>query len=148
MKDLIAPEETIEVPGVGGRQPRIVARRLLAEIIEPRTEEIFQLIKAEIEKTGFTGLIGSGVVITGGCSLLEGMPELAEMVFEMPVKRGYPTGMGGMRDIVNSPRFATGVGLLKYAANKMAAKNHRGHVGEGVGQRVRNMMNGWFKDLF
>ncbi|MGZ3695766.1 MAG: cell division protein FtsA, partial [Bdellovibrionota bacterium] len=89
MKELIAPEETIEVPGVGGRQPRIVARRLLAEIIEPRTEEIFQLIKAEIEKTGYTDLIGSGVVITGGCSLLEGMPELAELVFEMPVKRGY-----------------------------------------------------------
>ncbi|MGZ3710280.1 MAG: cell division protein FtsA [Bdellovibrionota bacterium] len=148
MKELIAPEETIEVPGVGGRQPRIVARRLLAEIIEPRTEEIFQLIKAEIEKTGYTDLIGSGVVITGGCSLLEGMPELAELVFEMPVKRGYPSGMGGMRDIVNSPKYATGVGLLKYAANKMAAKNHRSHMGEGVGQRVRHMMNGWFKDLF
>lgn len=148
MKELIAPEETIEVPGVGGRQPRIVARRLLAEIIEPRTEEIFQLIKAEIEKTGYTNVIGSGVVLTGGCSLLEGMPELAEMVFEMPVKRGYPGGMGGMRDIVNSPRFATGVGLLKYAANKMAAKNHRSHMGDGVGQRMRHMMNGWFKDLF
>ncbi|MGE3261529.1 MAG: cell division protein FtsA [Bacteriovoracia bacterium] len=148
MKELIAPEETIEVPGVGGRQPRIVARRLLAEIIEPRTEEIFQLIKAEIEKTGYTDLIGSGVVITGGCSLLEGMPELAEMVFEMPVKRGYPSGMGGMRDIVNSPKYATGVGLLKYAANKMAAKNHRSHMGEGVGRRMRDMMNGWFKDLF
>lgn len=148
MKELLAPEETIEVPGVGGRQPRIVARRLLAEIIEPRTEEVFQLIKAEIEKTGYTNLIGSGVVFTGGCSLLEGMPELAEMVFEMPVKRGYPSGMGGMRDIVNSPKFATGVGLLKYAANKMAAKNHRSHMGEGVGSRMANMMTGWFKDLF
>jgi cell division protein FtsA len=147
MKELIAPEETIEVPGVGGRQPRIVARRLLAEIIEPRTEEIFQLIKAEIEKTGYTDLVGSGVVITGGCSLLEGMPELAELVFEMPVKRGYPSGMGGMRDIVNSPKYATGVGLLKYAANKMAAKNHRS-MSDGVGQRMKHMVNGWFKDLF
>jgi cell division protein FtsA len=148
MKELLAPEETIEVPGVGGRQPRIVARRLLAEIIEPRTEEVFQLLKAEIEKTGYTHLIGSGVVLTGGCSLLEGMPELAELVFEMPVKRGYPSGMGGMRDIVNSPKFATGVGLLKYAANKMAAKNYRSHMGEGVGRRMADMMTGWFKDLF
>ena len=148
MKELVAPEETIEVPGVGGRQPRIVARRLLAEIIEPRTEEVFQLIKAEIEKTGYTNLIGSGVVLTGGSSMLEGMPELAELVFEMPVKRGYPSGMGGMRDVVNSPKFATGVGLLKYAANKMAAKNHRSHVGEGVGSRMRHMMTGWIKDLF
>lgn len=148
MKDLIAPEETIEVPGVGGRQPRIVARRLLAEIIEPRTEEMFHLIKAEIEKTGYTELIGSGVVLTGGCSMLEGMPELAEMVFDMPVKRGYPYGMGGMRDIVNSPKYATGVGLLKYAANKMQAKGHRYHAGEGVGKRMREVMSGWLKDIF
>ncbi len=147
MKELVAPEETIEVPGVGGRQPRIVSRRLLAEIIEPRTEEMFHMIKAEIEKTGYTDLLGSGVVITGGCSLLEGMPELAEMVFEMPVKRGYPYGMGGMRDIVNSPRFATGVGLLKYAAKKIAAKNHRS-MGDGVGRRMRDVMSGWLKDLF
>lgn len=148
MKEMIAPEETIEVPGVGGRQPRIVARRLLSEIIEPRTEEMFQLIKAEIEKTGYTELIGSGVVLTGGCSMLEGMPELAEMVFDMPVKRGYPYGMGGMRDIVNSPKYATGVGLLKYAANKLQAKGHRYHAGEGVGKRMREVMTGWLKDIF
>lgn len=148
MKELLAPEETIEVPGVGGRQPRIVARRLLAEIIEPRTEEMFQLIRAEIEKTGYMDLIGSGVVLTGGCSMLEGMPELAELVFEMPVKRGYPSGMGGMRDIVNSPKFATGVGLLKYAANKIAAKNHRSNTGDGVTRRMKDAMTGWIKDLF
>lgn len=147
MKELIAPEETIEVPGVGGRQPRIVSRRLLAEIIEPRVEEMFQMIKAEIEKTGYTDLIGSGVVLTGGCSLLEGMPELSELVFEMPVKRGYPYGMGGMRDIVNSPKFATGVGLLKYAAKKLSAKGHRS-TNDGVGRRMRDVMSGWLKDLF
>lgn len=148
MKELIAPEETIEVPGVGGRSPRIVARRLLAEIIEPRTEEMFQLIKAEIEKTGYTDLIGSGVVITGGCSLLEGMPELAELVFEMPVKRGYPFGMGGMRDIVNSPKHATGVGLLKYAARKLAEKGARNHTGDSIGIRVKDSMSRWLKDIF
>lgn len=148
MKELIAPEETIEVPGVGGRQPRIVARQLLAEIIGPRAEEMFHLIKSEIEKTGYTNLIGSGVVITGGCSMLEGMPELAEIIFEMPVKRGYPSGMGGMRDIVNSPKYATGVGLLKYAANKLAAKNGRPSSGDRMGRRLKDAMTGWIKDLF
>jgi cell division protein FtsA len=148
LKELITPEETIEVPGVGGRQPRIVARRLLAEIVEPRVQEMFQLIRADIEKTGYLDLIGSGVVITGGCSMLEGMPELAEVVFEMPVKRGYPSGMGGMRDIVNSPKFATGVGLLKYAANKMAARGHRTITGDGVGRRMKDTVTGWIKDLF
>ncbi len=149
LKEMIAPEETIEVPGVGGRQPRIVSRRLLAEIIEPRTEEMFQLIKAEIEKTGYTELLGSGVVITGGASLLEGMPELSEMVFDMPVKRGYPFGMGGLRDIVNSPKFATGVGLLKYAAKKMQARQGRANTGENrTYRKVRDVMNNWIKDLF
>lgn len=148
LKDLIAAEETIEVPGVGGRQPRIVARKLLAEIIEPRAEEMFQLIRAEIEKTGYTDLIGSGVVITGGASLLEGMPELAEMVLEMPVKRGYPFGMGGMRDIVNSPKFATGVGLLKYAAKKLSAKSARNAISEVSYKRLREGLTGWIKDFF
>ncbi|MCO5143401.1 MAG: cell division protein FtsA [Oligoflexia bacterium] len=147
LKDLVNSEETIEVPGVGGRQPRIVARRLLAEIIEPRAEEMFQLIRAEIEKTGYMDLIGSGVVLTGGCSMLEGVPELAEMVFEMPVKRGFPTGTGGMRDIVNSPKFATGVGLLKYAARKISEKNMKSNS-YGVGKKMRDAMTGWIKDLF
>jgi cell division protein FtsA len=148
LKELIPPEETIEVPGVGGRQPRIVARRLLAEIIEPRVEEMFQLIKAEIEKTGYTDLLGSGLVITGGCSLLEGMPELAEMVFDMPVKRGYPFGMGGLRDIVNSPRYATSVGLLKYAAKNLSKTNRTISAGSRSYQKIGDMMSGWFKDLF
>jgi cell division protein FtsA len=110
---------------------------------------MFQMIRAEIEKTGYTDLIGSGVVLTGGCSMLEGIPELAEIVFEMPVKRGYPAGVGGMRDIVNSPKYATGVGLLKYAASKMQAKgHHRAGAGEGIGHRVKDAMSGWIKDLF
>jgi cell division protein FtsA len=148
IKEMITPEETIEVPSVGGRQPRIVPRKLLAEIIEPRIEEIFQLIKAEIDKTGYTDLIGSGVVLTGGCSLLEGIPELAEMVFEVPVKRGYPFGIGGLRDIVNSPRHATGVGLLKHAAKQMSRQGRMlGADSFRVG-RMRDTVTGWIKDLF
>jgi len=121
---LVSADETIEVPGVGGRKPRILSRKLLAEIIEPRVEEIFKLIHTEILKSGFADILSSGVVITGGSTLLEGMPELAEYVFEMPVKRGIPSGIGGLRDVVNSPKFATGVGLLKFGA-----RNYGKHVG-------------------
>ena len=148
LKELVAAEETIEVPGVGGRQPRVVARRLLAEIIEPRVEEMCQLIKTEIEKTGYSELIGSGVVITGGCSMLEGMPELAEMVFDMPVKRGYPYGMGGLRDIVNSPKFATSVGLLKYAAKSLQKGSRMGAGAHKAYQKLGDTMAGWFRDIF
>ncbi|MGZ6311431.1 MAG: cell division protein FtsA, partial [Bdellovibrionota bacterium] len=113
MASMIKPDETIEVPGVGGRKPRIVSRRLLAEIIEPRVEEVFSLIQREVMKSGYQDLLSAGVVITGGATLLEGMPELAEFVFEMPVKRGLPQNIGGLRDVVNSPKFATGVGLIR-----------------------------------
>lgn len=147
LADTVVPEETIEVPGVGGRKPRIVARKLLADIMQPRTEEMCHLIKQEIDKTGFSDLLGSGVVITGGTSLLEGLPELAELIFEMPVKRGYPYGVSGLRDIVNSPKFSTSVGILRYVEesikrHRLAANDSRAY------SKVRNAMAGWFKDIF
>ncbi len=143
----IAPEETIEVPGVGGRKTRIVARRHLVDIIEPRTEEMLQLIHQEIQKTGYTDLLGSGVVLTGGASMLDGMTELAEIILDMPVKRGYPFGVGGLREIVNSPRFATGVGLLKYVEESV--RQNRASFGEGRSyNKVRNAMVNWVRDLF
>jgi cell division protein FtsA len=149
MSSLVKGEETIEVPGVGGRKPRTVPRKLLAEIIEPRVEEIFSLIQREVVKSGYQDLLASGIVITGGSTILEGMPELAEFIFDMPVKRGTPMGVGGLKDVVNSPKFATGVGLLKYAARK--------HVSRGkfpirdranIYDKVRTSMTGWLKDLF
>src|SRR5690606_1667101 len=97
MASLVKPDETIEVPGVGGRKPRIVSRRLLAEIIEPRVEEIFSLIQREVMRSGYQDLLSGGIVITGGATMLEGMAELAEFVFEMPVKRGVPQNIGGLR---------------------------------------------------
>ena len=90
LASLVSSDDTIEVPGVGGRKPRILSRRLLAEIIEPRVEEIFNLIHSEIQKSGYADVLSGGVVIKGGSTLLEGMPELAEFIFEMPVKRGIP----------------------------------------------------------
>lgn len=147
LASLVSSDDTIEVPGVGGRKPRILSRRLLAEIIEPRVEEIFQLIHSEIQKSGFADVLSGGVVITGGTTLLEGMPELAEFIFEMPVKRGIPMGIGGLRDVVNSPKFATGVGLLKYGARQM--QRTRFPIREkNIYDKVRGSMRTWMKDLF
>jgi cell division protein FtsA len=147
MAALVKPDETIEVAGVGGRKSRVVSRRLLAEIIEPRVEEIFSLIQREIMKSGYQDVLSGGVVITGGATLLEGMPELAEFVFEMPVKRGLPLEIGGLRDVVNSPKFATGVGLLKYGAKNM--QKSRFPIREkNIYDKVRGSMRSWIKDLF
>lgn len=143
----VRPDETIEVPGVGGRKPRVLSRRLLAEIIEPRVEEIFSLIQREVMKSGYQDLLSGGVVITGGSTLLEGMPELAEMVFEMPIKRGVPAGVGGLKDIVNSPKFATGVGLLKFGARNMI-KSKFPIRERNIYEKVRLSMSSWIKDLF
>ena len=147
MAAMVKSDETIEVPGVGGRKPRVLSRRLLAEIIEPRVEEIFSLIHQEVMKSGFMDAITGGVVITGGATLLEGMPELAEFIFEMPVKRGLPQNIGGLRDVVNSPKFATGVGLLKYGARNMQKSKFTIRE-KNIYDKVRGSMRSWIKDLF
>lgn len=147
LASMVKPEETIEVAGVGGRKARVVSRRLLAEIIEPRVEEMFSLIHREVAKSGYQDLLSAGVVITGGAALLEGMPELAEMIFEMPVKRGYPQNVGGLRDVVNSPKFATAVGLVRYgASNKQKSKFPIRE--KNIYDKVRGSMASWIKDLF
>lgn len=149
MSSLVKGDETIEVPSVGGRKPRTVPRKLLAEIIEPRVEEIFSLIQREVVKSGYQELLASGIVITGGTTILEGMPELAEFIFDMPVKRGVPIGLGGLKDVVNSPKFATGVGLLKYAARKnMTRGKFQVRDRANIYDKVRSSMSGWLKDLF
>lgn len=111
LTSLVQREETIEVASVGGRNPRILSRQILSEILEPRVEEMFQLIQQEIGKSGYEDRIAAGVVLTGGCSLLEGMPELAEQIFNLPVRRGEPKGIGGLIDVVRNPMYATSVGL-------------------------------------
>ncbi|MFN7685658.1 MAG: cell division protein FtsA [Oligoflexia bacterium] len=151
LASLVSADDTIEVPAVGGRKPRILSRKLLAEIIEPRVEEIFNLIHMEIQKSGYADILSGGVVITGGTTLLEGMPEMAEFVFEMPVKRGIPAGLGGLRDVVNSPKFATGVGLLKFGAvnqGRHTSKNRFSIREKNIYDKVRGSMKSWMKDLF
>ena len=117
---MVAEDEEIEVPGVGGHTPRRAARRVLSDIIEPRVEEIFAVIRKRIEDTGFLEQLSAGAVLTGGAVLLEGMTEFAEEILGMPVRIGYATGVKGLTQLVHGPQYATGVGLVKYGAHAMA----------------------------
>lgn len=147
LTSMVGKDETIEVPSVGGRENRVLSRQLLAEILEPRVEEIFTLVNREIVKSGFEDLIASGVVITGGTCILPGMPELAEQIFNLPVRRGVPKGIGGLTDVVNSPIYATGVGLVKYGSRHMQATNFT--IGqENLFDKVVRRMKEWFGEFF
>ena len=147
LTSMVGKDETIEVPSVGGREARILSRQLLAEILEPRVEEIFSLVNREIIKSGYGDLIASGVVITGGSAILPGMPELAEQVFNLPVRRGNPLDIGGLTDVVNSPIYATGVGLVKYGSQNTKVQNFK--IGEkNVFERVSQRMKEWFSEFF
>ena len=117
---MIGDDEEIEVPGVGGHPPRRAPRRVLSDIIEPRAEEIFAVIRKRIEDTGLLEQLSAGVVLTGGAVLLEGMSDFAEEILGMPVRIGYPMGVKGITQLVHGPQFATGVGLLKFGAAAMA----------------------------
>jgi cell division protein FtsA len=119
--DLAKEDQTIEVPSMGERPPRRVSRRDLAEIIEPRVEEIFELVRHEIIRAGYEGVLGAGVVLTGGTAMMEGMPEAAERVLNLPARRGVPHGVEGLRDVANSPMHATGVGLILHACRHTGA---------------------------
>jgi len=147
LASMVRKDETIEVPSVGGRKPRVLSRQTLAEIIEPRVEEILTLVQNEVSRTGFGNLIASGIILTGGSTILEGMPELAEQIFNLPVRRGTPTGIGGLVDMVNSPMYATGVGLVLYGSrNKEQA---RFKVGEGnIFTKVTHRMKEWIGEFF
>ena len=126
----VSNDEDIEVPSVGGRPPRVLSRQMLAEIIEPRMEEILTLIRREIQKSGMEDLLPAGVVLTGGASIIEGVDELAENLFQLPVRLGVPGGISGLVDMVNGPMYSTGVGLVIYAM-KTGAAGGRG-LGNGT----------------
>jgi cell division protein FtsA len=147
LTSMVGKDETIEVPSVGGREPRILSRQLLAEILEPRVEEIFSLVNRELIKSGFEDLIASGVVITGGTCILPGMPELAEQVFNLPVRRGLPRDIGGLADVVQSPVYATGVGLVRYGSRNMDSRNFSINE-QNVFDRVMRRMKEWFGEFF
>ncbi len=144
---MVKKEETIEVPNVGGRRARALSRQILAEIIEPRVEEIFTLIHQEIVKAGYEDLIPSGVVLTGGTASLEGLPEFVEGIFDLPVRRGYPTGVGGLLDVVNHPMYATGVGLVLYGKRHASEMQYRTGEERGAWSKAFRRMKGWFREF-
>src|SRR5262249_34582235 len=121
MAAMVDASETIEVSSVGGRGARSIPRHTLVGIIEPRMDEIFSLVRRVLTESGYSELLGAGVVLCGGATLLEGTVELAEQVLALPVRRGQPMGVGGMSEMVKSPAHATAVGLLKYGASRPAA---------------------------
>jgi len=147
LTSMIGKDETIEVPSVGGRKPRILSRQTLGEIIEPRVEEILSLVHNEVMRTGYGNLIASGIVLTGGSSIMEGVPELAEQIFNVPVRRGTPIGIGGLVDLVNSPLYATGVGLVLYGSRNKSQSRFK--VGEGnIFSKVTHRMKEWIGEFF
>jgi cell division protein FtsA len=145
---MIADEERIEVPTVGGRNPREISRKILGEIIEPRMEEIFVLVKREIQKSGYAELMASGVVITGGSSALDGLTDLAEDVLKLPVRRGQPKGVGGLVDVVRGPMFATGVGLVLYGSKHRQGAEEKAPKQGGAFSSIGRKVQAWFKEVF
>lgn len=121
LSSLVKHEETLDVPSVGGRPPRLLSRQILCEIIEPRVEELFGMVQQRLKKTGFEDMFASGVVLTGGTALMEGAQDAAERYLGLPIRRGAPRNIGGLMDVVNSPVYATGVGLVLYGAENMQA---------------------------
>ena len=143
----IPKEEIIEVPSVGGREDRQVSRQILGRIVEPRMEEILTLALKEIVRSGYEDLLAAGVVLTGGTALLSGINEMAEQIFDMPVRRGNPIGIGGLSDVVNSPAYTVGVGLIIYGSKKIEGYSVYGKTGNIFGNMARTIKK-WLVEFF
>lgn len=155
LAQLARPEETIKVPSVGERPARDLSRQALAEVVEPRYEELFTLIQAELRRSGFEDLVAAGIVLTGGTSRMEGAVELAEEIFHMPVRLARPQGVRGMEDLLSNPIYATGIGLLLFAradqgpssselVRQEEALGRSVPSGPGVVQRIKAWLQGNF----
>jgi cell division protein FtsA len=144
LSQLANPDETIEVPSVGDRPPRRLARQTLAEVVEPRYEELFHLVRKELRRSGFEELIAAGIVMTGGSAKMEGAIELAEEVFHMPVRLGVPQYVEGLSDVVRNPIHATGVGLLLYGQEALQTSAEAAQSRLSPGSVFRRMRS-WFQ---
>ncbi|MBI2345851.1 MAG: cell division protein FtsA [Deltaproteobacteria bacterium] len=148
LSSMVQKDETIEVPSVGGRSPRILSRQILAEVLEPRVEELFQLTRQEIVRSGFEDRLAAGVVLTGGCAVLEGMPELAEQVFNLPVRRGLPKNVGGLVDVVRSPMYGAGVGLVMLGGKTLRGDERTQPADKTTYGKFKGRVKEWFNELF
>ena len=138
LTQLAGADETIKVPSVGDRAPRDLSRQALAEVVEPRYDELFTLVQAELRRSGYEDQVPAGIVLSGGTSKMEGVVELAEEIFHMPVRVGYPHSVKGLNDIVRNPIYATSVGLLLYGAE------HYQEAGAGVSSKSSTTGEGLF----
>ena len=147
LTQLARNDQTIEVPSIGERPPRRLSRQTLAEVVEPRYEELLNLVQAELRRSGFEDLIAGGVVITGGSAKMEGLIELAEEVFHMPVRLGVPQYVTGLGDVLQNPVYSTGVGLLLFGHKNRAARMDELPASGGV-KAVWERMKSWFQGNF
>jgi len=147
LRQLAREDETIEVPSVGDRPPRQLSRQTLAEVVEPRYEELLMLVQAELRRSGFEPLLAAGVVLTGGSSKMEGVVELAEEVFHLPVRLGLPQHVGGLVDVIRNPIHATGVGLLLFGHQDGAKARNEINTGDGFKSMLAKMKS-WFQGNF
>ena len=147
LTQLAGADETIKVPSVGDRPPRDLSRQALAEVVEPRYDELFNLVQAELRRSGFEDMIAAGIVLTGGTSKMEGVVELAEEIFHTPVRIGSPQDVNGLTDIVRNPIYSTGVGLLQYGLKQQNGgeiKGSKAQSSSGAFARIKN----WFQNNF
>ena len=147
LTQMASADENIEVPSVGDRAPRRLARHTLAEVVEPRYEELLSLVQAELRRSGFEDLVAAGIVLTGGSSKIEGLVDLAVEVFHMPVRLGVPQYVTGLVDVVRNPIYATGVGLLLFGYNNREQRVLEAGLGKGL-KSVWERMKGWFQGNF
>lgn len=149
---MVNEEETIEVASVGGRQPRIVSRRLLADVVQPLAEKIFHQLWDEVRRAGYERSLNSGIVLTGGGAILEGIPEIADQIFDLPIRRASPQVEGGLADHVNTPVFATAAGLVQYAHRQQRGVFGRplgdGPLGDGPLGRMAGRLRSFFREFF
>ncbi len=144
LTQLASANEIIEVSSIGDRPPRNISKQNLAEIIEPRYEELMLLVQAELRRSGYEGLIAAGIILTGGSSKIEGLIELAEEIFHMPVRLGLPQHVSGLTDVVDNPAHSTGVGLLLYGRDHILSNEHLLESEEGLIARIK----AWFLSNF
>ena len=147
MTSMIPKEDIIEVPSVGGREARMVSRQILGRIVEPRMDEILNMALKEIVRSGYEDLLAAGLVLTGGASLMPGINEMAEQIFDMPVRRGCPVGVGGLSDVANSPAFAVGVGLIICGSKNISSDSVYRKTGNIFSELFKTIKK-WFLDFF
>jgi cell division protein FtsA len=144
---MVAGDERLEVPSVAGKTAGTVSRQILCEIIEPRMEEVFQLVQREIARSGYEGCLSSGIVMTGGAMLLPGSAEMAEQFLGLPVRLGIPTQVGGLVDVISSPVYAAGVGLVLYGIKRQESVFSRCRD-DRILSKVKHRMSDWLSEFF